>query len=380
MKIPTIAELQNHLYSVSINELVFYGEVASEVIPTLEYLRESGAKIIVANLPTVQASLLVTAAYTNGMKWPHYACILPVCSVEEISNSTATEGLLVLQPRLEAVDDNFHIISNITYSEYNDQYVELLASEQSLQINPYASVFYDSVWALALALNKTIDTINLQELNMVVEKISEEISQLSFEGTLEKVEFNGSHSRTNPSVDILQMRNKEARYVGYYNQFSGTVINISLFSDIPSDELERHYILFTPLLTGIVSSAIAFCILFITAMLFLFWYYRNEPEIKATSTRLSLFMFLGCYLMCISVLVDAVFDGVSVSNSAGAAFCCTTILWSNHIGATLILPGNADGKITQSLLCIHILWKDWKELLGCRTDGDDSCTTFCKSA
>ena len=330
-------------FVLSVNELVFYGEVASEVIPTLEYLRESGAKIIVAFLPTVQASLLVTAAYTNGMKWPHYAWILPVCSVEEISNSTATEGLLVLQPCLEAVDDNFHIISNITYSEYNDQYVELLASEQSLQINPYANVFYDSVWALALALNKTIDTINLQELNMVVEKISEEISQLSFEGTLEKVEFNGSHSRTNPSVDILQMRNKEAQYVGYYNQFSGTVINISLFSNIPSDELERHYILFTPLLTGIVSSAIAFCILFITAMLFLFWYYRNEPEIKATSTRLSLFMFLGCYLMCISVLVDAVFDGVSVSNSAGAAFCCTTILWSNHIGTTLILLGNADG-------------------------------------
>ena len=316
-------------------ELVFYGEVAPEepsIIPTLEYLRQSGAKIIVAYLPQIQASLVVSAAYNKGMKWPDYAWILPDHSVEEISNSTAAEGLLLLQPQLEAGDDNFHIISNITYSEYYNEYVELLASGPSLQNNPYANVFYDSVWAFALALDNTIGTNNLQDKNIA----TKEISQLSFPGTVRNVEFNGSHNRTNPSVDILHIRNREDQHVGHYNQVSGTVINMSLFSDIPSDELERHSILFTPALTGIVSSIVASCILFITAMLFLYWYYRNEPEIKATSTRLSLFMFLGCYLLCISALTDAVFDGVRVPTSAGAAFCCTTI-WSSHIGAALIL-------------------------------------------
>ena len=322
-------------------ELMFYGEVAPEepsIIPTLEYLRESGAKIIVAFVPPVQASFLVTAAYNKGMKWPDYAWILPDYSVEEISNSTVTEGLLLLQPQLEAGDDNFHIISNITYSEYYNEYVELLASGPSLQSNPYANVFYDSVWALALALNKSRNSNNLYDQNIVTERISEEISQLSFAGTLGNVEFNGSHSRTNPSVDILHIRNREAQHVGHYNQFSGTVINMSLFNDIPSDELERHFILLTPVLSGIVSSIVASCILFITAMLFLYWYYRNEHEIKATSIRLSLFIFLGCYLMCISALMTmiAVFDGVRVPNSATAAYCCTRI-WSSFIGGVLIL-------------------------------------------
>ena len=55
--------------------------------------------------------------------------------------------------------------------------------------------------------------------------------------------FNGSHSRTNPSVDILLIRNWEAQHVGHYNQVSGTVIKMTLFSDISSDELERHYII-----------------------------------------------------------------------------------------------------------------------------------------
>ena len=117
-------------------ELVFYGEVAPEepsIIPTLEYLRQSGAKIIVAYLPQIQASLVVSAAFNKGMKWPDYAWILPDHSVEEISNSTAAEGLLLLQPQLEAGDDNFHIISNITYSEYYNEYVALLASGPSLQ-------------------------------------------------------------------------------------------------------------------------------------------------------------------------------------------------------------------------------------------------------
>ena len=176
------------------------------------------------------------------MKWPDYAWILSDHSVEEISNATAAEGLLLLQPQLEAGDDNFHIISNITYSEYYNEYVARLASGPSLQRNPYANVFYDSVWALALALNNTIGTNNLQDKNIATERISEEISQLSFAGTLGNVIFNGSHSRTYPSVDILLIRNWEAQHVGCYNQVSGTVIKMTLFSDIPSDELERHYI------------------------------------------------------------------------------------------------------------------------------------------
>ena len=315
-------------------ELVFYGEVASEepsILATLRYLHDSGARIILAFLPTVQASHLVYAAYNNGMKWPDYAWILPGQNVEDVTiNSTVTEGLLFLQPQLKAGDD-FQIITNITYSEYYD---ELLAT--SLQSNPYANVFYDSVWALALAFSETINATHAPDQNMVIETISEEFSRLSFPGTLGSIEFRGSSSRTNATIDIFHIRNREAQCVGHYNQVSGTVINISLLNDIPSDELERHYQLLTPTLTGIVSSAIAFCLLFITAMLFLFWYYRNEPEIKATSTRLSLLMFLGCYLLCISALVDTVFDGLKTPLSAGAAVCCV-ITWTSTIGLDLIL-------------------------------------------
>ena len=68
------------------------------------------------------------------MKWPDYAWILPDHSVEEISNSTVADGLLLLLPQLEAGDDNLHIISNKTYSEYYNEYVALLASGPSLQV------------------------------------------------------------------------------------------------------------------------------------------------------------------------------------------------------------------------------------------------------
>ena len=53
-------------------------------------------------------------------------------------------------------------------------------------------------------------------------------------------------------------------------------------------------------------------------------------------TRLSLLMFLSSYLLCIHAFVDAVFDGMRVPTSAGAAFCCT-LTWGSYIGAALIL-------------------------------------------
>ena len=66
------------------------------------------------------------------------------------------------------------------------------------------------------------------------------------------------------------------------------------------DEIPRTYTLQSAAITAVLLTIEAVLIIFTTVILILFLYYRNAPEIKATSPYLSLTMFLGCYSMFLS--------------------------------------------------------------------------------
>ena len=70
----------------------------------------------------------------------------------------------------------------------------------------------------------------------------------------------------------------------------------------------------------------------ITLTLFLFVYYRNEPEIKATSWSLSLLFFLGCYLIVIFLAL------LIVRSSMQPMFnICPLLVWLSAVSQTLVL-------------------------------------------
>jgi hypothetical protein len=76
---------------------------------------------------------------------------------------------------------------------------------------------------------------------------------------------------------------------------------------------------------------------FITIILIAYVYFRNEPEIKATSFSVSLCMFLGCYLMLLFVpflLMDSLPDG---QLGLSGALICNTLVILSAIGIPCVL-------------------------------------------
>ena len=77
---------------------------------------------------------------------------------------SALEGVFLIQYQLSTNDSNKVIVSGQTYKEYYDDYLQHLSQVAaqyniSLNPNPYANALHDSVWATAIALNASLQTI-----------------------------------------------------------------------------------------------------------------------------------------------------------------------------------------------------------------------------
>ena len=76
------------------------------------------------------------------------------------------------------------------------------------------------------------------------------------------------------------------------------------------------------------------CTIAITTVLVLFIYFRNEPEIKATSWLLSLLMILSCYMVVASLLVLAIHTSLPPVSHFNI---CSVSVWTSGYGVPLPL-------------------------------------------
>ena len=70
-------------------------------------------------------------------------------------------------------------------------------------------------------------------------------------------------------------------------------------------KIPRIYNFQSAAITAVLLTIEAVLIILTTVILILFLYYRNAPEIKATSPYLSLIMFLGCYFLFAHGMIEA---------------------------------------------------------------------------
>ena len=357
----TTAEVLTNTLNVS--NIGFYGDFDSSNTPLfalLKQLQYSGVKITFILLPALEASELICAAYLQGLTWPNYAWIVADRSVEELFLSTqcdaqsklmATDHVFLMQNQLEP-DSDSELVSRKSYSEYHSEYLSTLAlhPKPSLHSNLYSNVLYDSVWAFALALNSSVDI--LHEMNMslkdyrpanftptngrMADVIENELSQISFSGAHGLVKFDNSRE-VQLAVEIFQIKNATSVQIGHYDPVVGEVhIELDYLGTFPDDNLSRVYQLYPVSVTIILSTISVFCIVFTTVMLVLFMYYRNEPEIKASSYNLSLCMFLGCYSLLIGTLTHTLACGLVLNGHARPAVCII-IIATTSIGLDLVL-------------------------------------------
>ena len=201
----------------------------------LQELQKFGIQIIVAFVPQSEAVDMFCSAYLNGFKWPDYAWIFTEISKPEPFNVycqvDAINNAIFLRLTHVKLNPQEVLPSGLNYSAYYGAYLEELKKSStelnaSLQSNPYANVFYDSIWAFALTVNKSLSVLNVRNLsltninkdtrNEITDVFEEQLSQLLFQGTTGWLNFSHSAAAVQTSVELLQFQNGQSVQIGSF--------------------------------------------------------------------------------------------------------------------------------------------------------------------
>ena len=298
-------------------------------------------------------------AFKGRFLWPGYVYIFHGASFGEIESpcgerelAEALEGVFVLQYRLHA-EPGERLVSGWTYEEYHDEYLRRLtefanASGTQLYNNDYANVLHDEVWSLALALNRSLGTLEMLNIRladygfgqtMVTNAIAENnyLDNISFQGAGGYIKFN-SFREAESSVNIFQIQSGQPVLVGVFNPNDDdlTLNKSELLSAVPADRFEIVYEVLPQWLMITIFSICGLAYIMTTVILVLFLYWRNKPEIKATSPYLSLVMFAACYLVYTECAMRTL-QRSFVTESNALTVICNVEIWCHSTGFNLIL-------------------------------------------
>ena len=346
-------------------------DIVSQIITseqTAQFLQEllvSATNIIIAFVAPSEAIEIMCIAQREGFKWPDYAWIFMEIGVSEIATLPEICSHLTIAavmsnsvfvrtiPRTNRMD---FLPSGLNYSAYYNAYLgELEKSAKelnvSLQNNPYASVLYDSIWAIALAINRSLGILNERNLSFVNNMchtkfdseigsiLEEQLSELSFQGATGFLNFSQRAAVVITSVDLLQHRNGQSELIGEYNvSLDELQLDLSKLGKIPSTTLARIYVLFPVYLTVLLTVMVVLCFALTTVSMCIFFYYRNQPAIKASSSTLSICLFIGCYFHLTSSLFHTVNSGISKHESGEAlrGFTCSFDVFLFNLGFDIV--------------------------------------------
>ena len=347
------------------------------VVPALSNAISNAAKIMYVSAPAEEACKLLCAAYKQGRIWPTYVWIFRslrvedfrtfVCNNDSTAIMKAVDNVFFINYKFETSLQDEPLVSGDTYQDYRQEYHRRLGSK-SVAGYLHANALHDSVWAFALALNSSLDTLTSQDLvnyqlgkSNVTSIIESNIRDLNFSGTLGQIYFTDKRE-AETMVDILQVKNGSAVQIGYYNpQSQNLALQLQLLpKTIPKDDFERVRRRTNPAAPIVTLTVTAMLIVATTVVLFLFLYHWNKPAIKATSPFLGLVLLFGCYVLYMAVLLVAIRE---YNNSFGQL--CQAIFWFGYIGIELVYATLFARLLRIYRLFFHIFekpglrWSDW---------------------
>ena len=311
----------------------------SNILRAIRSIHASGVRVLYVILPPLEAALLICRAYDYGLKWPDYAWIVLDVSLRNITsfvgncNSNAVEGVISFR--------------TVIVSEVKDN---TLSSVNVLHKSIYASAMYNAILAAAFSLNQTFPKVqmflarenaSLRDSQLSILRAQRTVSHMIGQ-TMDTVFFpvNKLHSNRAGLMDganiaIFQTVDGYENALGYYDP----LLNLTRFENltspvVPSDQLPREYKLLSLPVRATLTACLALCLLLSLANVLLYVYYRNEPEIKASSVCLSMLIHLSCFLF--------VFAGANELRENIALVIpqkkmCLVRIWTVYPGADLII-------------------------------------------
>ena len=311
----------------------------------LRSLKSSGTKIVHVFLPPKEASLLICMGYNFGLQWPEYGWIVPDISLQDIlnlhnvsgCNENATQGIITVK------------------IEYKNTHRKGSCNNEKKEIhtNIYANALYHSIYGLAIALNNSLSEVKYyltenstsfnnhihQRLRLqkrVAGIIGREFQDTFFHSELDQMSFD-NFNQIETFLSIHQILAGKESLLGQYS-IQNKVISFENYSSSQSPNVKPKvvYILFPPVVVVLLAIAIAICTALTLLNAFLFVYYRNEPEVKASSYYISLFIFIGCYYVIAGTVSHVIYSSIYGDDIYARYVHCSVVSSSGAISFTLV--------------------------------------------
>ena len=341
------------------NRIVFHSVVYDTYLPH-DALNSSSAKVIIVLTGLSHAQKLLCIAHERKMVFPRYQWVITGYSFHEFMGTDIAfhyGGMLyncsknkheILQDHvflsfsIDNVDKSTQLVSGYTYYDTLRQYLQKVSSynnenefRPSILPSIWATITYDAVWALVLALN--MSTINGSfhcGNEMFTKDIKDclDVDKIKFDGVSGNIEFDSATGYTPRIVDISIGVN----VVGFSSRG-----NISILTDNPRIFINTTVITTTETVHLSVSILFLFIILILSTATFLLHILstinRRHPSIKASSPILSHFIFFGCYVWTAAAIIYIlVVKTLSFKDDDTCANSCNAIwVWLIPVGWTL---------------------------------------------
>ena len=269
-----------------------------------------------ANVIFVSASVgvsrqIMEMAKNASMMWPSYAWIFHTHAMQDFSINTGTtylNGLFLFQ----------------------DGQLKPKADCRVVQLcNPYANILHKTIMLNAFIQNMSLLDAGLDYITA--------LRRISSQGLVEDLAFDGdTHTLFSTGVDIVQVADGLPVRVGHYDsQLAG---NLTITNDsIKNNRILQTTVYRSPVVIVLVLYyvEIVLCSILVTVDLLLFIYYRKEPEVKATSFSVSIFMFLSSYALILYLVLLAAKEQL-VEPSLLSDVICIARSWLNMLS----IPGS----------------------------------------
>ena len=356
-----------------------YGSPISQTYLPLEDIFNAGIRIVFVFSSKEPACMLVCRALHLGMTYPEYQFIFTdrtlgqfqtcangtdnlvfdynsrqyKCSNNEIV--AALDHFILFQYNLEALSlepNTTRAVSGNNFKEYRYKYEQRLKQynatvKENLSASRWAAPFYDAVWALALAANQTLPNLNLESRLAIWDEhqLTNTFNKLTFRGVSSMVDFNPETGYSDSIISIFRLEYYMNEIIsdlkGHYDAgklhdkdvHNSSDIILSLYINSGFDKSTERL----PLTISIPGYTLSFLVLVATIIYhILHFYYRHRPSLKAASPQLNHFIFLGCYILLISVILDTADVGFSPENTSRHLKLCYAVVWFENIGVTLV--------------------------------------------
>lgn len=323
----TDAEL-SHIKIVRVNGAKSIDDIASSL--------NFEVNLISMSIPNT-FELLCKVYSRNNISWGNYAWIVINYQVEEfISYAAILKETKCSTEYLKLLEGTIFIYQQLDYGSQIMSEIELMPLQYN-NTNPFAYIFYNAIWDIGLALNKSMYMYDDDEMYRGNESRLTDLLNMEDFDVGDQVSLS-SRLREMTKVVIYQMHNGVEKYLGYLDKNSlQLVVNdtISAHEKVDSNDQDQS----SPLYIILYIDTTA-CFIFITAVFILYCRYRKQDSIKSTSLSLSMMIFAGCYLIVLYLAVNDLYylpqQYQSFSHNF-QIFECLVRIWMHALGVPSIL-------------------------------------------